>query len=167
MKILCWRFPARIFSVSILLLVSLLLPLPPKKVGALRLKNEFSFTHHVHNTRYASRYVKAVSSDSDFVNTRGHQFTVNGKALYVNGANIYWLMSMGTEESTRSVVTDVLTEAAAVGVTVVRTWAFADGSDYHPLQKTPGMFDESTFQVYYATWKLWILTPLQSWGGWE
>ncbi|XP_024359301.1 putative mannan endo-1,4-beta-mannosidase 9 [Physcomitrium patens] len=146
MKILCWRFPARIFSVSILLLVSLLLPLPPKKVGALRPKNEFSFTHHVHNTRHARRHVKAVSSDSDFVNTRGHQFTVNGKALYVNGANIYWLMSMGTEESTRSVVTDVLTEAAAVGVTVVRTWAFADGSDYHPLQKTPGMFDESTFQ---------------------
>jgi len=65
----------------------------------------------------------------------------------VNGANIYWLMSMATEETSRSAVSEVLNEAAGVGVTVVRTWAFADGTGYHPLQLTPGAFDESVFQV--------------------
>ena len=87
--------------------------------------------------------LKASSGSGEFVKTSGHQFTSGSKVLYVNGANIYWLMNKVADESSRSAMMEVLQEAAGVGVTVVRTWAFVDGSDNHPLQLTPGVFDES------------------------
>lgn len=121
------------FIISVVILLTM-----PEWLGAIR-------------PRYEQRVaLTSSSSDDEFVTTSGHQFWLGGKALYVNGANIYWLMSMASrnEESSRASVTEVLTEAASVGVTVVRTWAFADGTDYLPLQLTPGVFDETVFQVF-------------------
>jgi hypothetical protein len=141
---LTWRRrSSRCFSLPVIKF-----PLLVASVGALRPKYEFKLPHHIdHQARAVHGSLKASSGNGEFVRTSGHQFTLGGKALYVNGANIYWLMNKATDESSRSAVTEVLQEAAGVGVTVVRTWAFADGNDYHPLQLTPGVFDESVFQV--------------------
>lgn len=141
------------FTVISFLQWMLILVSMPDWIGALRPKYEpISKLPHHHET--AVSHMTISSSGDEFVKTNGHQFSLGGKALYVNGANIYWLMSMATEETSRAAVTEVLTEAAGVGVTVVRTWAFADGTDYHPLQVTPGAFDESVFQVINLQGKL-------------
>lgn len=124
------------FIISVVILLTM-----PEWLGAIRPRYE---------QRVAHGHMTSSSSDDAFVTTSGHQFWLGGKALYVNGANIYWLMSMASrnEESSKASVTEVLTEAASVGVTVVRIWAFADGTDYLPLQLTPGVFDETVFQVF-------------------
>lgn len=84
---------------------------------------------------------------SNFVKTFGHQFVLNGRPLYVNGANVYWLMTYGSDSSTRWIVDDIFQQAAGAGITVIRTWAFSDGVQYKPLQIIPGVYDEQVFQV--------------------
>lgn len=84
---------------------------------------------------------------SNFVKTRGHQFILNGRPLYVSGANVYWLMTYGSDSSTRWIVDDIFHQAAGAGITVIRTWAFSDGVQYKPLQIIPGVYDEQVFQV--------------------
>uniref|UniRef100_A0A0D9WF40 mannan endo-1,4-beta-mannosidase n=1 Tax=Leersia perrieri TaxID=77586 RepID=A0A0D9WF40_9ORYZ len=83
------------------------------------------------------------------VRTRGVQFVVgNGgsRPFYVNGFNTYWLMVLAVDPSTRGKVTEVFRQAAAVGLTVCRTWAFNDGG-WRALQKSPGVYDEEVFKA--------------------
>ncbi|KAJ3696762.1 hypothetical protein LUZ61_000467 [Rhynchospora tenuis] len=54
-------------------------------------------------------------------------------------------MAAGSEYN-RTKVVDVLSEAAANGLTVCRSWAFADGGD-RALQLSPGVYDEHVFQA--------------------
>jgi hypothetical protein len=95
---------------------------------------------------YATTGSEAISASYSFVQTRGTRFALNGQSMYVNGANIYWLMVFGANPYTRYAVTDVLQQAAGVGLNVVRTWAFNDGNDYNALQTSPGVFNENVFQ---------------------
>lgn len=81
-----------------------------------------------------------------FVRTRGTQFVVNGKPIFVNGANLYYLMSYAANPGQQWIVTNILRESAGVGVTVVRTWAFADGDGNWNLQTSPGVYSEQTFR---------------------
>lgn len=97
---------------------------------------------------------------SNFVKTRGHQFVLNGRPLYVNGANVYWLMTYGSDSSTRWIVDDIFQQAAGAGITVIRTWAFSDGVQYKPLQIIPGVYDEQVFQVK-ASWILMNIVILR------
>jgi hypothetical protein len=80
------------------------------------------------------------------VNRNGNQFTVNGRPFYVNGFNTYWLMILAVDSSTRQKVSDVFQQAASVGLTVCRTWAFNDGG-WRALQKSPSVYDEDVFKV--------------------
>lgn len=81
------------------------------------------------------------------VRTRGAQFVGGGgRPFYVNGFNTYWLMVLAVDPSTRGKVTEVFRQAAAVGLTVCRTWAFNDGG-WRALQKSPGVYDEEVFKV--------------------
>ena len=90
--------------------------------------------------------VTAVSSGAQqgFVRTSGTHFVLSGKPFYVNGANLYYLMTYGSWN--RPVVTSILQSSASVGVNVVRTWAFADGPGNNNLQTSPGVYSEQTFQ---------------------
>ncbi|RZC88372.1 hypothetical protein C5167_016173 [Papaver somniferum] len=82
-----------------------------------------------------------------FVRTRGTRFMVNGKPLYLNGFNAYWLMSMASEPSCdKGKVTDTFEEASRLKMNLVRTWAFSDGTSYKPLQSSPGSYNEETFK---------------------
>ncbi|XP_020964497.1 mannan endo-1,4-beta-mannosidase 5 isoform X3 [Arachis ipaensis] len=81
-----------------------------------------------------------------FVERNGTQFVLDGKALYVNGWNSYWLMGQSVEVYNRPKVREMLQNGAKMGFTVCRTWAFNDG-DYNALQISPGHFDEQTFKT--------------------
>ncbi|XP_022726754.1 mannan endo-1,4-beta-mannosidase 2-like isoform X1 [Durio zibethinus] len=81
-----------------------------------------------------------------FVERNGTQFFLDGKPLYVNGWNSYWLMAHSVDENSRSRVSAMLQAGAKMGLTVCRTWAFNDGG-YDALQISPGQFDEQVFQA--------------------
>ncbi|CAN6338027.1 unnamed protein product [Urochloa humidicola] len=80
------------------------------------------------------------------VKTRGCQFVVGNRPFYLNGFNAYWLMTLAADPSTRGKVTEVFEQAAAVGLTVCRTWGFNDGG-WRALQKSPGVYDENVFKA--------------------
>lgn len=94
-------------------------------------------------TSTASYYSSNLNS---FVQTKGSQFVVNGHPFYVNGFNAYYLSY--TAVDSRDEVAGILQQAAGVGLTLCRTWAFNDGA-YHALQVSPGVYDESSFKVCF------------------
>ncbi|KAK9150123.1 hypothetical protein Syun_008432 [Stephania yunnanensis] len=89
-------------------------------------------------------YVKEM--EMGFVRRNGSQFMVDGRALYVNGWNSYWLMDQAVEDYSRPRVRAMLHTGAKMGLTVCRTWAFNDGA-YNALQISPGRFDERVFKA--------------------
>ncbi|KAM2020721.1 hypothetical protein FF1_042512 [Malus domestica] len=86
-----------------------------------------------------------VLAEEGFMKTRGVQLVLNGVPYYGHGFNAYWLMYMGTDPSERVKVSSALREAKEHGLTIARTWAFADGG-YRALQTSPGSYDEKTFR---------------------
>ncbi|TVU18770.1 hypothetical protein EJB05_34883 [Eragrostis curvula] len=80
------------------------------------------------------------------VKTKGTQFDVGDRPFYVNGFNSYWLMILAADPSTRGKVTEVFKQAAAIGLTVCRTWGFNDGG-WRALQKSPSVYDEDVFKA--------------------
>ncbi|XVF01999.1 hypothetical protein REPUB_Repub04eG0138500 [Reevesia pubescens] len=81
-----------------------------------------------------------------FVERNGTRFFLDGKPLYVNGWNSYWLMPYSVDENSRPRVSAMLQAGAKMGLTVCRTWAFNDGG-YDALQTSPGQFDERVFKA--------------------
>ncbi|KAF8008223.1 hypothetical protein BT93_K2024 [Corymbia citriodora subsp. variegata] len=82
---------------------------------------------------------------SGFARTNGIRFVANGKPLYLNGFNAYWMMYMASDLSTRDKVTSAFQEAAKNGMNIARTWAFSDGV-YRALQTSPGIYNEDMFK---------------------
>ncbi|KAG6486875.1 hypothetical protein ZIOFF_055456 [Zingiber officinale] len=86
-----------------------------------------------------------------FVRRNGTQFVVDAagggrKPLEgINGFNAYWLMYKASFPEERWKVRAAFRDAAAHGLTVVRTWAFRDGG-FRPLQASPGVYNEDVFQ---------------------
>lgn len=78
-----------------------------------------------------------------FVRREGHRLMVNNQSLYIHGANQYYIFY-----KSQDMVDEVLEDAAALGLNVLRTWAFCDGEwhDGHSLQPEPGQFYEPTFE---------------------
>ena len=97
---------------------------------------------------------QAAAGGSGYVKTEGTHFSVNGNALFINGFNSYWLMTMETHTTQMNKVTPIFEEVAAHGINVSRTWAFNDGQ-YKALQSSPGVYDEQVFQVH--AWALDLL----------
>ncbi|KAJ8491680.1 hypothetical protein OPV22_013401 [Ensete ventricosum] len=95
---------------------------------------------------------------SSFVERNGTHFMVDGRVLYVNGWNSYWLMDQAAEASSRSRVTEIFQTGARMGLTVCRTWAFNDGAD-HALQVSLGIFDERVFEALD-----WVIVEAQKHG---
>lgn len=83
---------------------------------------------------------------SGFVTTNNTQFLLNNSPFLFNGFNSYWMMNVATDPTQRYKISNVFRDASAVGLTVCRTWAFADGGDT-ALQISPGVYDERVFQV--------------------
>ncbi|KAH7447822.1 hypothetical protein KP509_01G122900 [Ceratopteris richardii] len=92
----------------------------------------------------SAAYYYGSGSGSDFVRARGSCFEAGGRPFYFNGFNAYYLASLAVDS--RPTVSLIMSEAAAAGLTVCRTWAFNDGA-YHALQLAPGVYDESSFRA--------------------
>ncbi|MDY6950389.1 MAG: cellulase family glycosylhydrolase [Thermodesulfobacteriota bacterium] len=81
-------------------------------------------------------------AQDNFVGVAGTQFTLEGKPFYYAGTNNYYL---GIDPSrTQAEIDEVLTDAKAMGLTVVRTWGFNDGSG--GLQTSAGVYNEAVFE---------------------
>jgi hypothetical protein len=62
------------------------------------------------------------------------------------GWNTFYLMLRAADPASRCEVLEVLDKAQALGLTVLRTWAFSDGpGQWRALQRAPGVYDENTF----------------------
>ncbi|KAI3777357.1 hypothetical protein L1987_47157 [Smallanthus sonchifolius] len=82
-----------------------------------------------------------------FVRTKGSHFVINGSPFLFNGFNAYWMMNVAIDPSERHKVSQVLQDAANAGLSVCRTWAFADGGHAdNALQISPGVYNERVFQ---------------------
>lgn len=99
------------------------------------------------------------NNNRDFVTTNGAHFVLNGSPFLFNGFNSYWLMNVATEPADRQKVSEVFRDAAAAGLSVCRTWAFADGGN-NALQITPGIYDERVFQVAFNKYIYIVFNPL-------
>lgn len=81
-----------------------------------------------------------------FVTRSGLQLYVGHEPFRYLGCNVYWLMAEASYgEEGKANVAAALDDAVSLGVSVVRTWAFADGPGSPHLQPLPGVFDEATF----------------------
>jgi mannan endo-1,4-beta-mannosidase len=93
----------------------------------------------------------ASSGPSDFVTVRGESFRSGGATFRFAGTNTYYL-----HQQSHYMVDMALDDAAAMGMRVVRAWAFADGSGhgYTALQPQPYVYDDAAFDsLDYAIWK--------------
>jgi mannan endo-1,4-beta-mannosidase len=88
----------------------------------------------------------AGASATEFVTVQGTAFHASGQPYHFAGTNCYYLMTWATDPSLRGSVDEVLEEAALMGLTVVRTWAFNDGDGWNALQTAPGVYQEQVFQ---------------------
>jgi mannan endo-1,4-beta-mannosidase len=87
----------------------------------------------------------------DFVTVRNGQFHVGRNPLRFGGTNTYYL-----HQQSHYMIDSALNDAANMSLTVVRAWAFADGSGngYTPLQPEPFVYDAAAFDsLDYTIWK--------------
>jgi mannan endo-1,4-beta-mannosidase len=113
----------------------------------------------------------AFGENVGFVSRAGNQFVVNGHPFYYAGCNNYYQMVYGADLGLRYAVDEVQEEMAAMGMTVLRTWAFNDGAgQWNALQISPGVYQEYVFQgLDYVLYKAdqeglrVILTLVNNW----
>lgn len=88
------------------------------------------------NTGYAA-------DASDFVQTSGTEFVLNGKTFYFAGTNNYYM-----HYKSDTMIDDVLSDASEMGLNVMRIWGFHDGSgqEGYVMQPEMGVYDESGFE---------------------
>lgn len=67
------------------------------------------------------------------------QFELQQSPFFFAGCNCYYLMTRAAEPSLQYQVLEVLDGAKASGISVVRTWAFNDGSEWNALQTSAGL----------------------------
>ncbi|KAL1542752.1 Mannan endo-1,4-beta-mannosidase 2 [Salvia divinorum] len=92
-----------------------------------------------------SAVCQSTVSIQSFVGISGSQLVLDGSPFLFTGFNSYWMMYLSSDANDRQKVSAALREASAAGLTVCRTWAFADGGD-RALQISPGTYDEHVFQ---------------------
>ena len=79
----------------------------------------------------------------DFVGTSGANFLLNGQLFYFSGANNYYLIY-----ESNFMVDNVMTNAAAMNLKVIRAWGFIDGASKNGKVTQPalGIYDPSGFE---------------------
>ena len=75
-----------------------------------------------------------VSAANDFVSVNGTQFYLNGRPFYFAGTNTYYLWFgnwvCGSYDHNQGCSKEVLNDAKAMNLTVMRVWGFSDGYNY-------------------------------------
>eukprot|EP00958_Prasinococcus_capsulatus_P011469 scaffold1139_cov202-Prasinococcus_capsulatus_cf.AAC.8 len=89
---------------------------------------------------------KSTLSAQGFVQVSGTRFVLDNKPLLFTGSNCYYLMERAAAGE-KDKVDDVLEDMIHKGEFVMRTWAFADGTqNWQALQPYPGKFNEHVFR---------------------
>jgi mannan endo-1,4-beta-mannosidase len=84
---------------------------------------------------------------ASFVLRQGMGFAVDDRPFYFSGGNCYYLMVYAADPLLRPAVDEVLDDSVAMGLRVIRTWAFNDGAgQWNALQTSPGVYQEYVFQ---------------------
>ncbi len=89
------------------------------------------------------------SGGQGFVGRSGERLLLNGRQVYLLGANAYSLREHAALGDS-SAVQRVCADAAALGMTFIRTWAFFDSPDStNPavIQYAPGRYNETALQA--------------------
>ncbi|KAH7864539.1 hypothetical protein Vadar_030726 [Vaccinium darrowii] len=107
--------------------------------------NNFIFLAFLILLQQEQSHARTNPGGQGFVKTSGTHFVMNGRRLYLNGFNAYWLMNMAVDPSTRLKVTTTFQQASKEGMNIARTWAFSDGG-YRSLQSSPGSYNEDVFK---------------------
>jgi mannan endo-1,4-beta-mannosidase len=82
-----------------------------------------------------------------FIYVEGNHFSQLGEPYYFAGFNNYYQMVYAAEEGLRLYTDEVQDDGTAMGLRVMRTWAFNDGADeWNALQTAPGVYQEYVFQ---------------------
>lgn len=78
-----------------------------------------------------------------FVTTKSNYFILDGKPFYFAGTNNYYLAY-----SSNAMIDDVLNDAKAMNLKVIRCWGFIDGEMHNDkvMQPSLGKYDESGFE---------------------
>src|SRR5260370_8975270 len=101
-------------------------------------------------TQVTSPLVMA-SNKPDFVGVTGTDFTLNGGVLFFAGTNNYYL-----HYKSHFMIDDVLKNAVAMGLRVMRCWGFLDGNsaDGFVMQPSPGVYPEDGYgRLDYPVWR--------------
>jgi aryl-phospho-beta-D-glucosidase BglC (GH1 family) len=85
----------------------------------------------------------AIEDDFDRVTINNHVFMKNEKEFHFIGFNQYYMLEKAMNE--RNLVEETLADAKALGMNVMRTWAFDDRPN--GLQTSPGVFNEEYFKA--------------------
>lgn len=91
----------------------------------------------------------------DFVGRRGHELTLRNGVFYFAGTNNYYL-----HYASHFMIDDVLKNAVAIGLPVMRTWGFLDGnaSNGFVMQPAPGVYPEDGYERFdYTVWQAGLL----------
>jgi len=75
------------------------------------------------------------------------RFELDGSPFFFTGCNSYYLMTRAPDPGLQQQVLEVLDDAKAAGLTVVRTWAFNDGPEWNALQPAPGQWSTTLLVV--------------------
>ena len=87
------------------------------------------------------------AENEGFISVEGTAFVLDGRPFHYVGTNNYYLMISAASEEYRGYVDEVLEDAASMGLKVIRTWAFNDGSsEWNALQTRPGVYRERVFR---------------------
>ena len=90
---------------------------------------------------------QAFAENTGIVTRDGNHFLLGGHPYHYAGCNNYYQMVYAADPGLRPYVDEVLEEAAAMGLRVIRTWGFNDGVEqWNALQLEPGIYDEQVFQ---------------------
>ena len=95
--------------------------------------------------------INAQAENVGFVTRQGGGLVLNGQPYYFASNNSYCLFY-----ETQAVANEVLEDASALGLNVMRTWGSCEGEGPmgYSFQPTPGVYDEATFQkMDYIIWK--------------
>jgi len=89
----------------------------------------------------------AYADNHGIVGREGNRFVLNGQPYYYAGSNNYYQMVFAADPGLRYAIDEVQEEMVAMGMTVLRTWAFNDGEDqWNALQIRPRVYQEYVFQ---------------------
>ena len=98
----------------------------------------------------------AFAGHQNFVTTSGTHFLDGASEFYYAGTNNYylWYKPITCSPANEGCVEEVLDDAVAMNLTVIRTWGFGDGDNGGPgwdgfnFQPSPRVYDNATFEHF-------------------